>query len=363
MQSDKHSIEEIMKQIKFELKNRDKDEIKVIKKKIYEYSDFTQYNDIEFIKRVFKAILQREADQEGLEYYLKLLRNKGLSKIEIITAIRYTKEGKERGVKIIGANREYFLSIIKKIPIIGLLFEWILFIIYLPRYIKEDKQSIKPKYNFEEFYIAFEDKFRGTKEEIKDRLSIYIPYIKKVARVDSAIIDIGCGRGEWIELLSKNGFINIRGVDSNSLMVEASQNIGAEVIYGDAIKYISKLDSSSIRVITGFHIIEHLPFEKLILLFQESYRVLEQGGIVIFETPNPENLLVGACNFYTDITHYNPLVPRTVEFLAEFIGFKDIEIKRVHPRAKPSKVDNIRVQEVIDLMNCGQDYAIIGYKI
>jgi hypothetical protein len=228
------SIDKIIEQIEIELKNRDgtKREIVVAPKRVYSYSDFTQYSDREFVKRTFRDILGREVDREGLEYYLKLLRSQEQTKKEIITAIRYTKEGREIGVTLLGSKREYIFSLIKKIPILGLIFEWILLILYLPRYIKREKKVIKSKDKFEQFYIEFEDKFRGTKEEIKDKLSIYIPYIKEVAKSDDTIVDIGCGRGEWIEILSQNGFNHIRVLDSNSILVESSQSIVSEIIYG-----------------------------------------------------------------------------------------------------------------------------------
>ena len=377
------SIQDIMKKIESELKKDKSNRVIAyndFKEKSYKYSDFTQYNDIEFIKKIFIEVLKRTVDQQGLNYYLQLLKNRERTKEEIITEIRYTKEGKQIGVKIKGSKLKHIIFTISKIPILGKIFDWIILFINLPKYIKMiyysqnkkrnisninksyDNEYIKNRDKFNKFYIAFENEFRGDKTEIKERLQVYIPYIKEVASKESNFLDIGCGRGEWLECLQDNGYFNIKGIDTNSLIVKDSENFKFNVIEADAINYCKQLEDKSIKVITGFHIIEHLQFEKLMQLFEESYRVLENGGIMIFETPNPENLIVGACNFYTDMTHFNPLVPRTIEFLAQYIGFKNIEIKRLHPRGEASKLKDLKLREVVDWMNCGQDYAIIGYK-
>ena len=371
-----NTVQEIMQKIRVELKKenyRESKKINVESKTIYDYADFTQYSDIEFIKKSFRGILKREVDPKGLEYYLKQLRSQEQTKKEILTAIRYTPEGKIANVQLIGSKKEYIINSIGKVPILGTIMEWTLFIINFPKYIKEIynnqiviKQSVisnKEREKFEKFYIEFENKFRGDRVEIKEKLKVYLPYIKTAITTNDEILDIGCGRGEWIELLQENGYIRVKGVDINQFMLTTSKGYGLEVIESDAIEYLESLESDSLKAITGFHIIEHLPFNILMQLFEESYRVLQCDGMIIFETPNPENLLVGACNFYTDMTHINPLVPRTIEFLAKKSGFKNVEIKRLHPRKEPSTLENLELREVVDFINCGQDYAIIGYKL
>ncbi len=85
-------------------------------------------------------------------------------------------------------------------------------------------------------------------------------------------------------------------------MVQESKALNLDVIEQDGIEFLKSLESNSISIVTGFHIVEHLPFKLLIELFDESYRVLRDGGLIIFETPNPENILVASCSFYTDRT-------------------------------------------------------------
>jgi len=103
----------------------------------------------------------------------------------------------------------------------------------------------------------------------------------------------------------------------------------------------------------------------LVSLFDEAFRVLKRDGAVIFETPNPENLIVGSCSFYTDPTHINPIPPITLEFISKNRGFVDVSIHRLHPIKEPSFIDidnSIDVNNLIFASTKEQDYSIVGYK-
>jgi len=476
------SIEEIIKKVKEEAKKQEEKEvtheggfdfkiepsIKIINKKslpfehkeIYEYSDFTKYNDIEFIQYIYKGLLLREADSEGLNHYLSLLRSGKKSKSEIISLIRFSQEGKEKNIKLLGAKKRYIISIIYNLPFISYFFKSIEVLFTLPkikerlnrnenytsqvehlcRYndfqlekeinkskknliklneIKENKDTfinfkafITKKVNrkveqdkFEEalsslrrnfglhnkkinqlsnkvinienkkkntinkdtldlFYLKFENKFRGSRKDIKQRVSIYLPYLQELPynKENINILDIGCGRGEWLELLKENGY-RAKGIDINTLMVDKAKDFNLDVEERDVIEYLKQQKDNSITVITGFHVIEHLTFDTLIKLFEESYRVLKKGGMIIFETPNPENILVGSQFFYSDPTHINPLVPNTVKFIIEFFSFNNIEIKRLH---KYSDYYELTAEDEDNFMSKllynEMDFAVIGYK-
>jgi 2-polyprenyl-3-methyl-5-hydroxy-6-metoxy-1,4-benzoquinol methylase len=212
-------------------------------------------------------------------------------------------------------------------------------------------------------YAAFEDHFRGTREDIKERQKVYLPYIEKVMQqIDGGVIlDVGCGRGEWLELLKEEGH-EARGVDINRVMVSECADRALDVVESDVIEYLRAQKANSFSVITGFHIVEHLPYSALIKLFDESLRVLRSGGIVIYETPNPENLIVGAHYFYTDVSHINPLVPSSLQFLVEQRGFGKVEIKRLHKYSDHHEVltdDKFITAHFYNEM----DFSVICYKI
>ena len=214
------------------------------------------------------------------------------------------------------------------------------------------------------FYVAFEDRFRGTREEIRARQKIYLPFLaeSKIDRQNSLILDIGCGRGEWLELLQDAGY-KAKGIDINRVMVEQCCSRGLDATEVDAISYLKSLPNTSIGAITGFHIIEHLPFEVLLQLFDEALRVVHSGGLLIFETPNPENVLVGSCTFYLDPTHRNPLPSQMIKFVAESRGWQSVKIVNLNPVLQNQQLKESDLPEPLNQYFYGaRDYAIVGYK-
>jgi 2-polyprenyl-3-methyl-5-hydroxy-6-metoxy-1,4-benzoquinol methylase len=212
-------------------------------------------------------------------------------------------------------------------------------------------------------YVSFEDQFRGTREDIKKRQAVYFPYLEEAGLGDEnlPILDVGCGRGEWLELLKEKGF-KARGVDVNALLVQECSAKALDAVRGDAVDFLRNLKSGSMGVITGFHIVEHLPMRKMISFFDEAFRVLKPGGIVIFETPNPENVLVGSCTFYSDPTHKNPIPPDTLMFLLEYRGFISSEIVRLNPLNFVEYDKDDPLKDLIYRFNMAQDYAVITRK-
>lgn len=216
---------------------------------------------------------------------------------------------------------------------------------------------------FDAMYVAFEDQFRGTRKDIKQRQEVYIPTIKKAltATANALVLDMGCGRGEWLELLQEQD-ICAQGIDLNSIMITECETRGLKAKEADIFDYLRQLNTASVSAVTGFHIIEHLTFKVMIAFLDECLRVLKPGGVIIFETPNPENLLVGACHFYTDPSHHNPLVPETMRFIIEQRGFEKIEIKRLHKYSdfyEVSTEDKFLKTHFYNEM----DFAIIGHKV
>lgn len=234
----------------------------------------------------------------------------------------------------------------------------------LPSKIFENEELLaianQQDHNFDSLYVSFENQFRGSRKEIKNKLKVYLPFINDF-NVDINILDVGCGRGEWLELLSETGYKNIKGIDLNQLMVSFCKDIEQDVECIDVIRYLKSLNDESLSVITGFHIIEHLPFEVLMTLFAESLRVLKRGGMIIFETPNPRNILVGSSDFYLDPTHIKPIHPEALKFLVVQTGFYNVK-SLILENDNLSNFDNLSFNDINDYINIGRDLVVIGYK-
>ncbi len=217
-----------------------------------------------------------------------------------------------------------------------------------------------------ELYLALQDRFRGSREEIMERLRIYLPILRDAGfgPDQPPVLDMGCGRGEWLELLRQEKWPAL-GVDCNSAMVAHCWQRGLDVIEEDALSYLSRVPDSSLAAVTGFHIVEHLSFEAFVKLIDETVRVLRPGGIAIFETPNPRNLLVSSYVFHLDPTHRNPLPSPMAKFVAEARGLREIEILELHRAPVPDTMDtggSGLPTPLSEYLYGPQDYALVGRK-
>jgi SAM-dependent methyltransferase len=224
------------------------------------------------------------------------------------------------------------------------------------------------RHNLDAFYVALEDEFRGSREDIKDRLSDYLPKLEEagIGTQDMPILDVGCGRGEWLELLRERNW-QASGVDLNRVLLAMCHERGLPVVEADAIDYLRGLPEASLGAVTAFHLIEHLPLSRLIDFLDAVVRVLKPGGMAILETPNPNNVFVSSRYFYLDPTHHHPIPPALGRFMAEARGLRRVEILELHPWPQAHHVDTRTGGEVASRFNeCfygPQDYAIIGRKV
>ena len=212
-----------------------------------------------------------------------------------------------------------------------------------------------------DFYRAFEERHRGPRKLIRSRLQVYQPFITPLLGIyqPANAIDLGCGRGEWLELLQDTGFAP-QGVDLDAGMLAACTERGLPVTQGDALSHLQSLDDASQCIVSGFHIAEHLTFDHLKALVQQAFRVLKAGGLLILETPNPENLVVGASNFYLDPTHLRPLPPPLLSFLPEYHGFARVRTLRLQEQPELRQRSDITLMDVLG--GVSPDYAVVAQK-
>ena len=212
------------------------------------------------------------------------------------------------------------------------------------------------------FYRAFEDRHRGSRELIIKRLEVYSPFLKPFtsAKERAVALDLGCGRGEWLEVLIGAG-LDATGVDLDDGMLEACRTRGLPAVRGDAVGALKERDSASVSVVSAFHLVEHIPFDILQELVNESLRVLKPGGLLILETPNSENLFVGTSGFYMDPTHERPIPHLLLSFLTEFSGFQRNKLLRLQEQAHLHD-PSLEVDLITALGSSSPDYAIVAQK-
>ncbi|TPN01692.1 class I SAM-dependent methyltransferase [Mesorhizobium sp. B2-1-3A] len=218
------------------------------------------------------------------------------------------------------------------------------------------------KKTFDDLYKAFEDRFRGSRELVKDRLKIYQPLLAQVPRQaegPTLAIDLGCGRGEWLEILAEAGF-DATGVDTNARMAQEATDNGLKIELQDAVDYLGGRPNNSVAVISAFHMVEHVPTDYLIRLLDECNRVLTNDGLLILETPNPENISVGTHTFHLDPTHRTPLPPSLLEFLVEQAGFAETAILRLN--GIPATETGPMERSFHLMFEVARDYACLARK-
>lgn len=217
-------------------------------------------------------------------------------------------------------------------------------------------------------YEDFENHFRGSRELIKKRQMEYLPYFKNRKHV----IDLGCGRGEFLELMKENG-INASGVDLYKPFVNECQKQGLKVQHGDALQYLKQCDRID-GIFVG-QLVEHMKIAQILQLCQSGYERLEDGGVLIIETPNPMSLAIFTHAFYIDPSHNKPVHPLTLQYLLYKTGFKKADILFTEnsklneqiPNLNGLNIENLQefnesMNKITKLLYGSQDYAIIAIK-
>ena len=224
-------------------------------------------------------------------------------------------------------------------------------------------------------YLEFEDRFRGSSDEIAGRIAPYLEHL----RGRGVILDHGCGRGEALEMLRDAG-VDARGVDSSHAMVARCREKGLAVEQGDVLAALERTLPTSLGGVLSIHVIEHLSPATLDRLVRLAWRALAPGGRLVLETPNPLSMVVAARNFWVDPTHLRPVHPETLEHLVRSAGFDPVERLELRPFPGDERLPELQVDaltpELLPLayeMNLlrdrldgllfgAQDYAVIGTR-
>jgi SAM-dependent methyltransferase len=225
-------------------------------------------------------------------------------------------------------------------------------------------------------YVGFEDQFRGSPDEIRRRVEEYLPIFEKTGDV----LDMGCGRGEFLELLRDRG-VRARGIDINPAMVEVCRGKGLQVETGDALAYVRGLPDSSLGGLFAAQVVEHLEPRYLMRLLDAAFDKLRPGAPIVLETINPACWFAFFESYIRDLTHVRPVHPDTLKYLLIATGFQRVEISYrapypeadklqalAHGRAAPTSLNdmietlNANVEKINRLLFTYLDYAAVGRR-
>jgi len=221
-------------------------------------------------------------------------------------------------------------------------------------------------------YVGFEDHFRGSQDDIRGRVAEYLPIFRGVQNV----VDLGCGRGEFLALLRDNG-IDGHGVDINEAMVEVCRSQGFDVTRTDALSYLEAQPDGSIGGLFAAQVVEHLEPQYLNALLDVAFGKLRPGAPIVLETINPACWFAFFESYIRDITHVRPLHPDTLKFLLIASGFQHVDIRYRSPYPEHDKLQpigpngslgdavetlNANVERINRLLFTWLDYAAIGRR-
>jgi SAM-dependent methyltransferase len=187
-------------------------------------------------------------------------------------------------------------------------------------------------------YVGFEDSFRGSTEEVRERLSTYLPLFSGA----SDVLDFGCGRGEFLDLLGERG-ISAQGVDINHEMVEVCRARDLHVTEGDGLAYLEGLPDGALGGLFASQVVEHLQPDQLLRLVGVAFHKLRPGATVALETINPACWFAFFESYLRDLTHVRAVHPDTLKYLLQASGFQQIEVRFLAPVAERDKLQAYRI--------------------
>jgi SAM-dependent methyltransferase len=191
-------------------------------------------------------------------------------------------------------------------------------------------------------YVVFEDRFRGSQEDVARRVEDYLPLLTAA----SDIVDLGCGRGELLDLLRARG-IAARGVDMNSAMVELCRSRGLDVEEGDALSFLQRQRDDSIGGLVAIQVVEHFEPAYLVRVLETAWHKMRRGAPLVLETINPACWMAFFETYIRDPTHQRPLHPDTLKYLVQASGFTAVDVQFLRPIGPSDRLARIADEPIV----------------
>ena len=236
--------------------------------------------------------------------------------------------------------------------------------------------SAKPLDSYK--YVGFEDQFRGSQLDIRGRVAEYLPLFQGA----SDVLDVGCGRGEFLDLLRARG-ISARGVDTNDEMAAVCRERGLDASVGDGLSYLASLPDGSLGGLFAAQVVEHLEPDYLLQFLEAAYDKLRPGSKIVLETINPACWFAFFSSYIRDVTHVRPLHPDTLQYFLRASGFQNVNVRYSVPYPAEDKLQtaphsgagplggptaleitvNDNFKKLNDLLFTYMDYAAVGERL
>lgn len=185
-------------------------------------------------------------------------------------------------------------------------------------------------------YVGFEDRFRGSQADIRARVSDYVALFAGAANV----LDVGCGRGEVLELFREAG-IPAKGIDLNPSMIEVCRERGLEATMADAVGYLDAQPDASVGGLLAIQVVEHLEAAYLSRFLELAFHKLAPGATLVLETINPTCWVAFFESYIRDMSHRWPLHPETLQFVVEAHGFSQVGVQFRSPVSETGKLRRV----------------------
>lgn len=216
-------------------------------------------------------------------------------------------------------------------------------------------------------YVEFEDRFRGDHGDLAKSQERYVSLFPPTL-AEGTIVDIGCGRGEMLALLEREGH-QVLGVDLDSGMVDVCKEKGLPAVVDDGIHFLSQVPTGTLKGIFCAQVVEHLITPELEQLVRLAFRALRAGGPLVMETINPRSSFALGNHFYADTSHVRPVHPETLRFICEQVGFRTVELEERSPHPTMDLKEDLpegpvgqAVQSLLENVFGYQDYVIVATK-
>ncbi|HVV71974.1 MAG TPA: class I SAM-dependent methyltransferase [Verrucomicrobiae bacterium] len=207
-------------------------------------------------------------------------------------------------------------------------------------------------------YERFAERFRGSSAYVQEKQAFYVPFF----RGRQAVLDIGCGRGEFLELM-REASVPARGIDLGRESVEQCRAKGLQAEEADLFAFLAGQPEAAFDAIFCAQVVEHLSPERLPEMIRLAATRLSRGGLLAIETPNPECLAIFATHFYLDPTHVRPVPHPLLTFYLEEYGMGGIQVHKLSPAVESMPALASLPKDFRNAFFGGLDYAILGYKL